>query len=351
MRKLLLSCIFSFAFISFISFRDFAYVEPNSYKCSISEYHDCIVDSGCWGGCGRSPTAEGLVPICPTGYRCFCEDNDNNKDGVNECRCVECRSGCSDPFGYFEDVGITCPGPTCAENGYNCLPWGDSGCDVYNSLTFSCTWYNEACCTRLNTNYSCLGECNYPGQMREFPDDVDFNDESTYCSDGWEYLKQPGFDKLCAQTDGDGNIIGGSACCKRTADCPGMCSATCPPPGHPEFDGISLEYTCNIGLCCVDNSVEPPEKPEPYKGPVYNGPIIESLEEILNPVVRILYYGGLFVGIFFIILSGYKLMTSEGDPQRTKEAQEQLTSAIIGIIFILLSTTIIRIIISEIIGI
>jgi len=58
---------------------------------------------------------------------------------------------------------------------------------------------------------------------------------------------------------------------------------------------------------------------EPYKGPVYNGPIIESLEEILNPVVRILYYGGLFVGIFFIILSGYKLMTSEGDPQRTKE--------------------------------
>jgi len=108
--------------------------------------------------------------------------------------------------------------------------------------------------------------------------------------------------------------------------------------------------SCDEGFCCYREAGGDPN-PEPYKGPTYNGPIIESLEEILNPAVRILYYGGLFVGIFFIILSGYKLMTSEGDPQRTREAQEQLTSAIIGIIFILLSTTIIRIIMKEVIGI
>lgn len=127
-------------------------------------------------------------------------------------------------------------------------------------------------------------------------------------------------------------------------------------------DECGIEAGCEPGELCMffhgsnhwGCSLGPHDKcsgDAPYEGPVYNGPIIESLEEILNPVVRILYYGGLFVGIFFIILSGYKLMTSEGDPQRTKEAQEQLTSAIIGIIFILLSTTIIRIIISEIIGI
>jgi hypothetical protein len=136
--------------------------------------------------------------------------------------------------------------------------------------------------------------------------------------------------------------VGTEGRCIDPVTCGGNNQPCCNPPLEECEEGLECSPTLKR---CVENSEEP------YKGPIYNGPIIESLEEILNPAVRILYYGGLFVGIFFIILSGYKLMTSEGDPQRTREAQEQLTSAIIGIIFILLSTTIIRIIMKEIIGI
>jgi len=111
------------------------------------------------------------------------------------------------------------------------------------------------------------------------------------------------------------------------------------------INGIFVSSS-DVKHCCIKNRV-PSVKP---KDIVYRGPVIESLEGILGPVTRILYYGGLALGIFFIILSGYRLMTSEGDPQRVKGAQEQLTSAIIGIVFILLSVTIIRVIIDEIIN-
>jgi hypothetical protein len=83
-----------------------------------------------------------------------------------------------------------------------------------------------------------------------------------------------------------------------------------------------------------------------FTDPFYNGPTITRLESILVPLGRILYYGGLFIGMCFIVLAGYTLMTSEGNPQKTQEGQEQLTAAILGIAFILLSSAILRVIIS-----
>ena len=44
-------------------------------------------------------------------------------------------------------------------------------------------------------------------------------------------------------------------------------------------------------------------------------------------------------------------MVSQGNPQQTQDAQEQLTAAIVGIIFILLSVTILRIILGRVIGV
>jgi len=121
----------------------------------------------------------------------------------------------------------------------------------------------------------------------------------------------------------------------------------CVPVGDCENPVAAPGIGCSsLYVCCSGLATTPPPPPEM----VYTGPVIESLEEILGPVTKMLYYGGLAIGVFFIILAGYKLMVSEGDPQRTKAAQEQLTSAIIGIIFILLSVTILRVIINQIIG-
>ena len=285
-----------------------------AWRWAGKEYSPCMRGMGNWSACCYNPKE-----------RC------NTKS-------YQCVSNCS-------SIGYPIDNQRCLVDGLQC-------CDVIS---------DDNCICR--THYG--GECH---------------DESP--GDGWEEFGGP-WNNPCE------NCSGGSSCWVYDSDPDPTCGypglSCCPGHLYPDlpeggcFEG--LPYASNMQQCycypnCIHNecgeaagckSGELCEydsgsnfwfcRPslecsgEPPTGPIYNGPIIDSLEKILNPAVRVLYYGGLFVGIFFIILSGYKLMTSEGDPQRTKEAQEQLTSAIIGIIFILLSTTIIRIIMSKIIGI
>ncbi|MFH1832783.1 MAG: hypothetical protein ABH816_01265 [Candidatus Levyibacteriota bacterium] len=50
------------------------------------------------------------------------------------------------------------------------------------------------------------------------------------------------------------------------------------------------------------------------------------------------------IALILIIISGYKLMVSQGNPEKVKEAQESLTSAIVGLLFIIFSLVILQII-------
>lgn len=50
------------------------------------------------------------------------------------------------------------------------------------------------------------------------------------------------------------------------------------------------------------------------------------------------------VALVLIIISGYRLMSSQGNPERVQAAREQLTSAIVGLLFIIFSITILQII-------
>lgn len=50
------------------------------------------------------------------------------------------------------------------------------------------------------------------------------------------------------------------------------------------------------------------------------------------------------IALLFIIRSGYQLMTSQGDPEKVKEARERITSAIVGLLFIVFSLVILEVI-------
>jgi len=50
------------------------------------------------------------------------------------------------------------------------------------------------------------------------------------------------------------------------------------------------------------------------------------------------------IALILIMISGYKFMTSQGNPEAVKAATEQLTAAIIGLLFIILSFVILQII-------
>jgi NADH:ubiquinone oxidoreductase subunit 6 (subunit J) len=64
---------------------------------------------------------------------------------------------------------------------------------------------------------------------------------------------------------------------------------------------------------------------------------------ILTPVA-------VLIGAVLIIINGYKLMTSQGDPRKVQEGREGLTSAIIGIVFVLLAAAILNIILKSFLG-
>jgi len=57
----------------------------------------------------------------------------------------------------------------------------------------------------------------------------------------------------------------------------------------------------------------------------------------------------IIVGLFIIVLAGYKILTSQGNPQELQTGKDNLTSAIIGLIFVLMAVSILRVIIKALI--
>ena len=74
------------------------------------------------------------------------------------------------------------------------------------------------------------------------------------------------------------------------------------------------------------------------------GNIITHPEAFVGNLFAILLSLSGGVALILIIISGYRLMTSQGNPEKVQQAREQLTSAIIGLLFIIFSLAILQII-------
>lgn len=109
-----------------------------------------------------------------------------------------------------------------------------------------------------------------------------------------------------------------------------------PNPGEPTSTPINTEISCTTGgkggvqtaLGCI------PTNPM-------------DLVKWLFPYL--LGFGGL-AAFGLIVFSGFQLMTSSGDPQKIQGAKETITSAITGLIFIILSLFLLRLIGVDILG-
>jgi len=65
---------------------------------------------------------------------------------------------------------------------------------------------------------------------------------------------------------------------------------------------------------------------------------------------RILVPLAIIMGFFFIGKAGYTLMTSQGAPDAVNKGKEDLTSAIMGLLFVVLSAIILRVVIISLLG-
>ncbi len=70
---------------------------------------------------------------------------------------------------------------------------------------------------------------------------------------------------------------------------------------------------------------------------------LELIPQILKVILGI--SGGIVV--FLIIRSGYKLMFSQGNPEKVQEAKDELTSAIVGLLFIIFSFVLLQFITND----
>ncbi len=78
---------------------------------------------------------------------------------------------------------------------------------------------------------------------------------------------------------------------------------------------------------------------------------IDSTNALIGFVLRFAVGIGGGIAFLLILVAGFQIMTSRGDPNRLKAGQELMTSAIAGLLLLIFSLVILRIIGFDILGI
>ncbi len=120
----------------------------------------------------------------------------------------------------------------------------------------------------------------------------------------------------------------------------------CGPDRAPCESGSCVEGVCQGTDPDKDRDTDKKFDPTLWRQD-YDGKIVD-FETLLQTIYGLLLPIGIgLIAIPLIIINGYKIMTSQGDPSKVMDGKEGLTSAIIGLLFILLSIWIIRIVIAN----
>lgn len=114
---------------------------------------------------------------------------------------------------------------------------------------------------------------------------------------------------------------------------------------------IVPKISCTLAPVCQINATPPPA---PCASNIVNGSCIKistGLGDIgttptglIQSLFRIVLSLSGGIALLLIIFSGYRLLASQGNPEAVKGAREQLTAAIVGLLFIILALVILQII-------
>jgi len=76
-----------------------------------------------------------------------------------------------------------------------------------------------------------------------------------------------------------------------------------------------------------------------------------GLEEFIVSVFTLAVTLSALVTVVSLIISGFKFMLSGGDEDKIKDAQKSLTFSILGLVLVFLAPTVIKFVLSNIVGI
>ena len=69
-----------------------------------------------------------------------------------------------------------------------------------------------------------------------------------------------------------------------------------------------------------------------------------AVHQLVSNIVNIALPLAGLAAVILLIVGGYKMITSQGNPDKLKDAKDMITNAIIGLVFILLSISILLLI-------
>lgn len=255
-----------------------------------------------------------------------CEDNSDCEEGYS-CVFGACviNTTCTP-----NACGGSCPtGTVCGPAGNACFP---AACGQCGAAACQCTYTPGApTCSGCSTGQTCQpnGSCGNAGP-------------------GWCGNAGCTTDEQCE------NFLPGSHCNFDTGNC--VTWAACTPGSCDDCDsGLVCDGTgtqcvqAGCGQCgnpaCPPNTSQDPGVLCPTCVIDYGNP-----DEILGLAYRIVTPIAVIIGLFLVVSCAYKIMTTHGDPRELQEAKECITSAIIGLVFILLSVSILRLVINSILA-
>ncbi len=214
---------------------------------------------------------------------------------------------------------------------------GSSGTGIHSPVSVECetpAGELQLCTPDL------AGEC-YPDVNCDNPIKPLCSDSGACIEDEWDAC---GGAASCG-TSGNDCCLSGDPCINPNLVCND--EFICEPCGGFDQQCCPGAVPCTGGLQCLADVCFGEEVPDPTD---YTGPLVD-FQKLLTALRGVMIPIGIAVfGLPLIAVNAYKLMTSQGDPAKVKDAREGLTAAILGIVFLLLSLTLLRIIINSLLS-
>lgn len=270
----------------------------------------------------EDPPTPNSCPLCPDGYAWNYQYNLCSKgtDYVPSVRRVDCSA-----------EGTTCN----AGEGYCSNPSPPQACKTYGSLNSNCNPANgdPGDC---NDNLICQDESSKCVRAQARLGDVCYKCGAAYTWNG-QYCADSN-NGTCIAPESRAYCAEGSSCTQGKG-----CQKNTEPPPAEQDKSKPLKTPCEKSLSGTVSDGE--ECTGVFSGLGVRLPTdpLELIPQILSVILGI--SGGIV--ILLIIRAGYKLMFSQGNPEKVQEARDELTSAIVGLLFIIFSFVLLQFITND----
>jgi hypothetical protein len=278
-------------------------------------------------------------------YTCTatCRDTVCNPDCSTQTVVEPPFTSCQDASSVTADCSIICKGDGPCDLP-NCNMYDSSRADycVCNAPTNTCGLAGieeNGRCDKILSRHSSGSQCN---PITKYNEPCIINN----CWAGYTCPNGNCVAPILCPSDGNPNTnCFPNGCTTYSPTCTGASSCTC--------SSVS-EYACS-GTCpnvySPDNPAPPAcavaLDPKSKTCPILNtaiGPISTKPADFVKSMFSFVLGIGGGIALILIIVAGYRYITSQANPEKVKAATEQLTAAIVGLLFIILSFVLLQII-------